>query len=74
MFDWGVRKRGVPESVWFCIGDLPMYIFLIPTYPYKLVKLQTCGFLYISVMATIRFSLLSKSVVTRKLFHFTVFF
>ena len=25
MFGWGVLKRGVPESVWFCTGDLPMY-------------------------------------------------
>ena len=34
MFDWGALKRGVPESVWFCIDDLPMYTFLIPTHPY----------------------------------------
>ena len=34
MFDWGVLKRGVPESVQFCIGDLPMYTFLVPTLPY----------------------------------------
>ena len=33
MFVWGVLKRGIPESVWFCIGDLPMYIFFIPTHP-----------------------------------------
>ena len=35
MFVWGVLKRGIPESVRFCIGDLPMYIFLcrlIPTF------------------------------------------
>ena len=35
MFDWGVLKRGVPESVRFCIGDLPMYTFLVPTHPYS---------------------------------------
>ena len=29
----GVLKREVPELVRFCIGDLPMYIFLIMTYP-----------------------------------------
>ena len=34
MFVWGVLKRGIPESVRFCIGDLPMYIFFIPTHPY----------------------------------------
>ena len=34
MFVWGELKRGVPNSVRFCIGDLPMYIFLIPTHPY----------------------------------------
>ena len=34
MFVWGVLKRGVPESVRFCIDDLPMYIFFIPTHPY----------------------------------------
>ena len=38
MFDWGVLKRGVPESVRFCIGDLPMYTFLIPTHPYRVPK------------------------------------
>ena len=25
MFEWGVLKREVPESVRFCIGRLPMY-------------------------------------------------
>ena len=34
MFGWGVLKRGVPESVRFCIGDIPMYTFLVPTHPY----------------------------------------
>ena len=34
MFDWGVLKRGVPESVRFCFGDIPMYTFLVPTHPY----------------------------------------
>ena len=29
MFGWGVLKHGVPKSVQFCIGDLPMYIFLV---------------------------------------------
>ena len=33
MFVWGVLKHGVPKSVRFCIGDLPMYIFFIPTHP-----------------------------------------
>ena len=32
MSSWGVLKRGVPKSVRFCIGDLLMYIFLIPTH------------------------------------------
>ena len=34
MFDWDVLKHRIPESVQFYIGDLPMYIFLIPTHPY----------------------------------------
>ena len=34
MFDWAVLKRRVPELVQFCIGDLPMYTFLVPTPPY----------------------------------------
>ena len=42
MFDWGVLKRGVPESVRFCIGDLPMYTFLIPTHPYLEVDHFVC--------------------------------
>ena len=33
MFGWGVLKRGIPELVRFCIGDLPMYTFLVPTHP-----------------------------------------
>ena len=37
MFDWGALKRGVPELVQFCIDDLPMYTFLIPTHPYSKV-------------------------------------
>ena len=32
MFGWDVLKREVPESVRFCIGDLPMYIFFVPTH------------------------------------------
>ena len=36
MFDWGALKRGVPESVRFCIDDLPMYTFLIPTHKCEL--------------------------------------
>ena len=35
MFVWGVLKLGVPNSVRFCMGDLPMYIFFIPPHPYK---------------------------------------
>ena len=31
MFGWGVLRR--TESVWFCIGDLTMYRFLVPTHP-----------------------------------------
>ena len=34
MFVWGVLKHEVPKSVRVCIGDLPMYIFFIPTHPY----------------------------------------
>ena len=41
MFVWGLLKRGIPESVRFCIGDLPMYIFFIPTHPYMLYN-QYC--------------------------------
>ena len=33
MFLWGVLKRRIPESVRFCIGDLPMYIFLYRPIP-----------------------------------------
>ena len=41
MFVWGVLKRGIPESVRFCIGDLPMYIFFIPTHPkWKLTRMR----------------------------------
>ena len=39
MFGWGVLKHGVLESVRFCMGDLPMYTFLIPTHPYYLYYL-----------------------------------
>ena len=35
MFDWGALKFGVLESVRFCIGDIPMYTFLVPTHPYS---------------------------------------
>ena len=38
MFVWGELKREVPNSVRFCIGDLPMYIFFIPTHPYSLIS------------------------------------
>ena len=34
---WSVLKHRVPESIRFCIGDLPMYIFLILTRPYILL-------------------------------------
>ena len=33
MFDWGLLKHGIPESIRFCIGDRPMYTFLVPTHP-----------------------------------------
>ena len=33
MFDWDVLKRGVPESVMFCIGKFLMSTFVIPTHP-----------------------------------------
>ena len=33
MFVWAVLKRGIPESVQFCIGDLPMYIILYRPIP-----------------------------------------
>ena len=35
-FGSGVLKRGIPELVRFCIGDLPMYTFLVPTHRYYL--------------------------------------
>ena len=34
---WGVLKWGIPESVWFCTGDLPIYTFLALTHPYHWV-------------------------------------
>ena len=34
MFDWGVLKYRVPESVRFCIVDLSMYTFLVPSHSY----------------------------------------
>ena len=33
MFGWVLLKCGVPKSVRFGIGDLPMYTFVIPTHP-----------------------------------------
>ena len=33
MLGWGVLQCGILESVWFWIGDLPMYTFLVPTHP-----------------------------------------
>ena len=33
MFGWGVLICEAPESVRFCIGDRPMYTFLVPTHP-----------------------------------------
>ena len=30
MFVWGELKRRVPNSVRFCIGDIPIYIFKRP--------------------------------------------
>ena len=57
MFGWSVLKRGIPESVQFCIGDLPMYTFLVPTHPYKWLpksergkfwNIICCGKLHIS--------------------------
>ena len=35
MFGWGVLKREVLESVWFCTGRLLMYTFLVPAHPYQ---------------------------------------
>ena len=43
MFDWGELKRGVPNSVRFCIGDIPMFIFFIPTHPYLIPTLPGYG-------------------------------
>ena len=34
MFVWGVLKHRILESLRFCIGNLPMYIFFILTHPY----------------------------------------
>ena len=38
MFDWGVLKGSVLESLRFCFDDLPMYSFLVLTHSY----LGTC--------------------------------
>ena len=38
MFVWDVLNHSVPESVRFCIGDLPVYIFFIPTHPYIILQ------------------------------------
>ena len=46
MFGLGVLKRGILESVRFCIGDLPMYRFLVPTHPRlkpKSIKRKSCS-------------------------------
>ena len=49
MFDWGALKRGVPKSVRFCIDDLPMYTFLIPTHPYiKYIATKVISYLTVS--------------------------
>ena len=37
MLSWGVLNCGVPESVWFGIGDFPIYKFFIPTHLYHVV-------------------------------------
>ena len=38
MFDWSVLKHEVPKLVRFCISDLPMYTFFIPTEPLKYIN------------------------------------
>ena len=45
MFVWGVLKHGVLISVWFLIGDLPMYIFFISTHPYSITELTTVRYI-----------------------------
>ena len=41
---FGVLKGRVPESVWFCIGDLPMYTFLCQlTCQSADIMLSLCG-------------------------------
>ena len=53
----------------FCLNMLFTYFWV----SYDIVKLQTCSSLQIGAIATLRFSLLSKSVVTRKLWHLESF-
>ena len=48
-----------------CLNMLFTYFWV----SYDIVKLQTCSLLQIGEITTSRFSLLSKSVVTRKLWH-----
>ena len=36
LFGLGVLKSEIPESVCFCIDDLPMYTFLVPTHSYTI--------------------------------------
>ena len=71
MFVWGALKRGVPNSVRFCIDDFPMYIFFIPTHPYKIsswVQFHK-GLLNIEDSMLLKLDLNRPLVATRKVFH-----
>ena len=54
MFVWGVLKHGVLNSVQFCIGDLPMYIFFISTHPYLKVSKMPTETQFIDFLATLK--------------------
>ena len=47
MFDWGVLKCEVPESVRFCICGLPMNTFFIPTHPIIRCYMRSTGYIFL---------------------------
>ena len=58
----------------YCIYNILLYmLFCYFWFSYNIVKFQTCSSLHSWVIGTLRLSLLSKSVVTRKLLHLQYF-
>ena len=43
MFGWGVLECGVIELVWFCIGNLPIFKFFVPTHRYSKQHIYIVG-------------------------------